>query len=228
MKAEREKLETRNWKPRTSELPAGSPPYVLLPAVCSLPSSARWLPLVAFGLVFLTGCRLDMHVQPKYKPLARSTFFDDGRAARPAVPDTVARGHLQIDEHLFTGKVKGTWVNTFPSPITTDDLERGRERYNIFCTPCHGKLGDGRGMVVLRGFPPPPSYHMDRLRQAPVGQFFDVITNGYGKMYSYASRIPPEDRWRIIAYIRALQLSQQARIEDVPEGERRKLLETSR
>ncbi len=165
-----------------------------------------------------------MHVQPKYKPLAPTSFFDDGRSERPVVPGTVARGHLQIDEQLYTGKANGALAETFPFPITREDLARGRERFNIFCSPCHGRLGDGQGMIVQRGFPPPPSYHQDRLRQAPVGHFFDVITNGYGRMYSYASRVSPQDRWRIIAYIRALQLSQHATINDVPEEERGRLM----
>ena len=175
-------------------------------------------------LLLLGACRLDMHVQPKYKPLAPTSFFDDGRSARPVVPGTVARGHLQIDEQLYTGKVHGALADTFPFPITLQDLARGHERYNIFCSPCHGRLGDGPGMIVQRGFPPPPSYHIDRLRQAPVGHFFDVVTNGYGRMYSYASRVPPEDRWRIIAYIRALQFSRRATINDVPENERERLM----
>jgi mono/diheme cytochrome c family protein len=169
-----------------------------------------------------------MHVQPKYKPLAPTSFFDDGRSERPVVPGTVARGHLQIDELLYTGKVNGALAETFPFPITRWDLARGQERYNIFCSPCHGQLGDGQGMIVQRGFPPPPSYHEDRLRQAPVGHFFDVITNGYGRMYSYASRVSPEDRWRIIAYIRALQLSQHATVNDVPESDREQLMEKAR
>jgi hypothetical protein len=174
-------------------------------------------------LLALSGCRLDMHMQPKYKPLARTDFFGDGRSARPIVEGTVARGELRLDEHLYTGKVNGQLVSTFPFPITRRDLERGRERYNIYCAPCHDASGHGRGMIVLRGFPPPPSYHIQRLRDAPVGHYFDVITNGFGMMYSYASRITPEDRWRVIAYVRALQLSQSARIEDVPAAEREKL-----
>ncbi len=172
-----------------------------------------------------TACRLDMHVQPKVKPFDPSTFFDDGRSARPLVPGTVARGHLRLDNHLYTGKVNGVVATTFPFPITRPDFERGRERYNIYCTPCHDSLGTGRGMIVQRGFQQPPSYHLDRLRQAPVGHFFDVMTNGYGAMKSYADRVSPEDRWRIAAYIRALQLSQRATLDDVPEAERRRLLE---
>ncbi len=169
-----------------------------------------------------------MHVQPKYKPLEPSSFFDDGRSARPVVPGTVARGHLRIDEHLYAGKVNGVLVDTFPFPITRPVLERGRQRYNIFCSPCHDEAGTGRGMIVQRGFQQPPSYHIDRLRQAPVGHFFDVITNGFGAMYSYAARVSPEDRWAIVAYIRALQLSQQATLDDLPESERGKLTEKAK
>ena len=175
-------------------------------------------------MLFLFGCRLDMHVQPKYKPLDPSTFFDDGRSARPEVPGTVAHGHLRTDELLFTGKVNGEPSDAFPFPVTREVLERGRERYNIYCSPCHDYTGSGRGMVVQRGFPPPPSYHLERLRKAPAGHFFEVITNGYGAMYSYASRVTPEDRWAIVAYIRALQLSQHATLEDVPPKEREHLV----
>jgi len=164
-----------------------------------------------------------MHIQPRYDSLDPSTFFDDGRSARPAVPGTVARGNLRVDAHLYTGKVDGVVVNTFPFPITRQVLERGRERYNIYCSPCHDYVGTGRGMIVRRGFQPPPSYHNDRLRTAPVGHFFDVITNGFGAMRSYADRVSPQDRWAIIAYIRALQLSQNAALADVPEKERAQL-----
>ena len=173
-------------------------------------------------------CRLDMQVQPKYKPLEQSTFFDDGRSERPVVPGTVARGRLRIDEQLYTGKVNGALVDTFPFPVTRQVLERGQQRYNIFCSPCHDEVGTGRGMIVQRGFQQPPSYHIDRLRQAPVGHFFDVITNGWGAMYSYAARVPPQDRWAIVAYIRALQLSQRATVEDVPEPERSRLTEEAK
>lgn len=173
----------------------------------------------------VAGCRLDMHQQPKYLPYEPTTFFDDGRSERPVVEGTVARGHLRLDELLYTGKVNGVVADQFPFPITREDLERGRQRYNIYCTPCHDYTGGGHGIVVQRGFPAPPSYHIDRLRQAPAGHFFDVMTNGYGSMYSYASRIEPEDRWRIAAYIRVLQLSQHATLQDVPEAERQKLNE---
>jgi cbb3-type cytochrome c oxidase subunit III len=187
-------------------------------------SRVRLGALLALGAALLTGCRLDMHVQPRYNPLDPSKFFEDGRSARPAVPGTVARGHLRTNEPLYAGKVNGVLAETFPFPITRQVLERGRERYNIFCSPCHDYVGTGHGMIVQRGFQPPPSYHNDRLRKAPIGHFFDVITNGYGAMHSYAARVPPEDRWAIISYIRALQLSQQAALRDVPDKERDELL----
>ncbi len=179
--------------------------------------------LLAAALISIGACRQDMHLQPRYNPLEPSTFFGDGRSARPVVPGTVARGHLRIDQQLYTGKVNGVPADTFPFPVTRTVLERGRERYSIYCTPCHDRTGSGRGMIVERGFPQPPSYHIDRLREAPVGHFFDVITNGQGAMYSYASRISPEDRWAIVAYIRALELSQHATLADVPAKERDQL-----
>ena len=188
-----------------------------------LQRQAARVALLAALLVCLPGCRLDMHIQPKYLPLAKTDFFGDGRSERPVVKGTVARGHLRLDEQLYTGKVNGQLATTFPFPITQADLERGRERFTIYCAPCHDVSGTGRGMIVQRGFPAPPSYHIQRLRDAPVGHLFDVITNGLGNMYPYASRVTPEDRWRIVAYIRALQLSQFAKIEDVPGAEREKL-----
>ncbi len=159
-------------------------------------------------------------MQPKILPLAASRFFDDGRSARPVVAGTIARGQLHTDELLYTGKINGALTDTFPFRMTRKDLERGQERFNIYCAPCHGRLGNGQGMIVQRGFPAPPSYHIDRLRQAPAGHFFDVITNGLGMMFSYASRVGPEDRWRIVAYIRALQLSQHATVSSVPDEKR--------
>lgn len=168
-------------------------------------------------------CRVDMHTQPKYNPLQPSEFFPDGRSERPVVPGTVAHGELRTDELRYTGRINGVVADVFPFPITHQDLERGRERYNVYCSPCHDYTGSGYGMIVQRGFQAPPSYHVDRLRQAPVGHFFDVITNGFGNMYSYASRVPPDDRWRIAAYIRVLQLSQHATVSDVPAADRERL-----
>ena len=178
---------------------------------------------VALVSAALTACRDDMHNQPRYKPLAASEFFADHRAARPQVEGTIARGHLRIDEARYTGKVSGEDIDQFPIPIAKADIERGQNRYNIYCTPCHGRLGDGNGMVVLRGFRQPPSYYSEKLVKAPIGHFFDVMTNGFGAMPSYASRIESDDRWRVAAYIRALQLSESARLTDVPQDQRQNL-----
>ncbi len=167
-----------------------------------------------------TACRQDMHDQPKLEPLEKNTFFADQRASRPLVEGTVARGQLRIDEHLYTGKVNGELVTTLPFAATKEVLERGRERYNIFCSPCHDRIGSGNGMIVQRGFRKPPSFHLDRLREMPVGHYFDVMTNGFGTMYSYSDRITPKDRWAIAAYIRVLQLSQNAALSDVPTEQR--------
>ena len=177
------------------------------------------------SLGLTTGCTMTMRNQPKFKPLAASEFFDDGQSSRPLVEHTVARGYLRIDTALYEGKnADGSYVDTFPFEITAEVMARGQERYNIYCSPCHGLVGNGEGMIVKRGFKQPPSYHSDRLRNMPVGYFYNVITNGFGVMYSYANRVQPEDRWAIIAYIRALQLSQHATLSDVPPGEREKLL----
>jgi mono/diheme cytochrome c family protein len=177
----------------------------------------------ALLLFTLTGCRDDMHNQPRYKPLAASEFFADHRSERPEIEGTVARGHLRIDSARYTGKFNGEDIDQFPIPITRADIERGRERFNIYCTPCHGRLGDGNGMVVLRGYRQAASYYSDKLMKAPVGHFFDVMTNGFGAMPSYASRVQPDDRWRIVAYIRALQLSESAKLTDVPADQRQNL-----
>jgi hypothetical protein len=173
--------------------------------------------------LLLTACQQEMAQQPRYEPLEPSSFFADGRASRPLVPGTVARGHLKTDTHLYAGQVNGKLADTFPFPVTRVMLERGQERYNIYCSPCHGRIGNGEGIVVQRGFQRPASFHIDRLREAPAGYFFNVITNGFGAMYDYAARVTPEDRWAIIAYIRALQLSQNATLADVPAEERPQL-----
>ena len=175
--------------------------------------------LISLGL--LSGCRLDMHVQPRENPLSRSDFFADQRSARPLVDGTVARGQLHADSYFYTGKIGDTPGDYMPFPATREVMERGRERYNIFCAPCHSRVGDGNGFVPSRGFSrKPPSYHIPRLEKAPLGYFYDVISNGYGVMPEYASQIPPRDRWTIVAYIRALQLSQNATMSDVPSGQK--------
>ena len=168
-------------------------------------------------------CVQKMNTEPKYKPLAESDFFTDGQSARPLVAGTVARGHLHEDEFLDEGKVNGRWVDSFPFPITREVLERGRQRFNIFCSPCHGELGDGQGMIVKRGLRGPVSFHEKRFLEYPTGYFFNVITNGRGAMYPYGYRIPVNDRWAIIAYIRALQFSQNATLADMPPVERQRL-----
>lgn len=175
------------------------------------------------GLLLLAGCQQKMADQPRYEPLAKSDFFGDDRSARPLVEGTVARGDLRSDEELYTGKVKGQLTETPPFVVTKNILLRGQERFDIFCSPCHDRIGSGQGMVVRRGLRPPPSLHIDRLRTAPAGHFFDVISHGFGIMPDYAAQISPEDRWAIVAYIRALQLSQNAKLSDVPEAERRSL-----
>ena len=175
-------------------------------------------------MLIATGCRRDMFLQPSEKPLARSEFFRDNQmASRPLPAHTVARGQLDDDEAFYTGKIGTNLVTEFPIPITRDVLMRGQERFDIYCAPCHGRTGEGNGMIPQRGYPVPPSYHIERLRSAPVGHFFDVITRGYGVMYPYASRVEPDDRWAIAAYIRALQLSHNANLSDVPPGERAQL-----
>lgn len=173
------------------------------------------------------GCEDDMADQPRYEAYEASTLFADGQASRPIPEHTVARGHLRSNEHLYQGKVDGQPATNFPFPVSREWLERGRQRYDIFCAVCHGATGDGNGMIVQRGFTPPPSLHIDRLRQAPVGHYYDVISNGWGAMFSYNDRIKPEDRWAIIMYIRALQLSQTATIRDVPPDEMKKLEATT-
>jgi mono/diheme cytochrome c family protein len=188
-------------------------------------SCASWfktMMLLFFSLIAVS-CRQDMHDQPRYEALERSTFFGDERSARPLVEGTVARGHLRNNPEYFTGKTGDAFVTTFPLEVTEGLVQRGRERYQIFCTPCHGALGDGLGMVVRRGFKRPPSFHIDRLRQSPPGYFYDVMTNGFGVMSSYAEQVPVNDRWAIAAYVRALQLSQHATIDDVPADKRQQL-----
>lgn len=176
--------------------------------------------IALLALLGAAGCRQDMHDQPKYIPLRASNFYEDGRSARLQVANTVARGQLREDAHFYTGKVGGKPSAELPASIRFDRafLERGRQRYQVFCTPCHSAVGDGNGMVVQRGMKRPPSYHEQRLKQIEIGHFYDVMTNGYGVMLNYASQIPPEDRWAIAAYIRVLQFSQQASRSDVPAG----------
>jgi mono/diheme cytochrome c family protein len=179
--------------------------------------------LAAVGLAAaLAGCRQDMHDTPRYEALEQSAFFGDDRSARPHVEGTVARGRLDTDEVMRTGKSGGALAATLPVPVDAALLQRGRERYGIYCTPCHGLTGRGDGMVVRRGYRQARSFHEDRLRAQPVGYFFDVMTNGFGAMPDYA-HVPVRDRWAIVAYVRALQLSQHAGLDDVPPQVRPRL-----
>ncbi len=185
-------------------------PKVFLPAaVCLLPT--------------LLACRQDMHDQPRVEPFEQSKVFTNGSSARPPVPNTVARGTLNEDEHLYTGRVNGELARTFPFDITAEVLARGRERYDIYCAPCHSVTGDGNGTIVRKGFPPPPSLHTDDLRFATPGQIFDTITNGTSEMPDYSQEVPVQDRWAIVAYIRALQLSQHADVNTLPQPDREAL-----
>lgn len=189
------------------------------------PRGRRVLLLVALAGGLLSGaCRQDMHDQPRYKPFAQSDFFHDDRSARPVVEGTVARGQLRGDARFYAGKdAAGGFLDEFPLPVDAALVARGQERFNIYCAPCHGQTGRGDGMVVRRGYRRPPTYHQDRLRDAKPGYFFDVMTNGFGAMPDYAAQVPVRDRWAIAAYIRALQLSQHATIEDVPLDKRGQL-----
>ena len=164
-----------------------------------------------------------MHDAPRYEPLEASTFFAGGGAARTPVANTIARGQLREDEHLYTGKVAGQLATEFPMPVTAEMMARGQERFDVFCSPCHGRTGEGNGMIVQRGFRQPPSYYEERLVNAPVGYLFDVMTNGFGAMQDYSSQVPVPDRWAIAAYIRALQLSRRGTLNDVPPERRDEL-----
>ena len=211
---------------RKGGIPGTSKPWAFLSEpLCPLWSrifrSCAPIPLLLVLIALTSACRLDMHVQPRENPLSRSDFFTDQRSARPLVEGTVARGQLYADAYFYTGKIGNNPGDTMPFPVTREVLERGQERFNIYCAPCHSRVGDGKGFVPSRGFArKPPSFHIERLEKAPAGYFFDVITNGFGIMPDYASQIPPQDRWNIIAYVRALQLSQNATVSDVPPGQK--------
>ncbi len=181
--------------------------------------------LLASGSLFLAGCHTDMWVQPKYhEPLglekspSGAHVFADSAVSRPTVDHTVARDHLREDDAFYTGFKNGKMIDYFPIPVTKELVLRGQDRFTIYCVPCHGQLGNGQGMIAQRGFElrrPVGNYHTDRLRKMPIGHFYDVITNGYGAMYSYASRVEPQDRWAIASYIRVLQLSQNTKVSDL-------------
>ncbi len=186
------------------------------------PGSRRVLLTLALAAA-LAGCRQKMANQAKYNPLAPSDFFADGMSARPRIAGTVARGEADLDPYLMTGKIGGQDGDGFPFPVSAEVMNRGHERFDIYCSECHGRLGDGNGMIPSRGYRRPPSYHTATLRAAKTAHFFDVMTNGFGAMPPYRTMIPPRDRWAIVAYIRALQTSQSATIDDVPPQEQAKL-----
>ncbi len=178
----------------------------------------KWFLLSTCIMMLTTGCHTDMWIQPKLKPLHEDNLFPNGQGSRPLPEGTVAVGRLEDDSHMYTGRVNGKLVKNFPIPITKKVLDNGQEKYHIFCSHCHGALGDGKGMITQRGLVltrTPPTYHTDRLRDMPIGHFYDVITNGYGTMLGLAERVMPEDRWAIAAYIRALQKSQHTKVSDV-------------
>ncbi len=180
------------------------------------------------SLTLLPGCVQNMRNGSKLRPLEPSPVFADDRSSRRLIPDTVSRDQPVALTAFYTGFAGGKPVTQLPVPLTRELLDRGQERFNIYCAPCHGRTGDGDGMIVQRGFPRPPSYHTDRLRRASIGHFFDVITNGYGLMYSYANRVAPPDRWAIAAYIRVLQRSRSATFADLPPGAQAELEGTTR
>ncbi len=180
-----------------------------------IPKGMR-LALLAATLLASAGCRQDMHNQPKFYPQRGTTFFADGRSVRPQVENTVARGQLHENAYFYTGMNGDQEGTTMPFPVTMDVLERGQERYNIYCTPCHSRVGNGAGMIVQRGYSKAGNFHTARLQAAPLGHFFSVMTNGYGSMPDYAAQLTPADRWAVVAYIKALQLSQNAQAGDVP------------
>ena len=187
------------------------------------PPAARWRFAALLVLFLAVACRQKMANQPKYDPLEPSDFFSDGMSARPRIPGTVARGELPLEGFLVTGKINNADGDGYPFPVTAAVMDRGQERFNIYCSPCHGRGGDGNGMIPSRGLRHPPSFHTDALRNAKTGHFFDVMTNGFGAMPSYAVQVPVNDRWAIIAYIRALQLSRNGTINDLPPDQRSQL-----
>lgn len=175
--------------------------------------------LILGALLAASGCRRDMQDQPKYKPLRESLFFADGRSSRPTPAGTVARDELNATDEFHSGSSDQGFLQSFPTPVTISFLHRGRDRYDIFCSPCHSRTGDGDGMIHRRGFWIPPSLHTDRLRTVPPGYLFQVVNNGFGAMPGYKEQIVEvKDRWAIVAYIRALQLSRNGSVADVPES----------
>lgn len=183
--------------------------------------------IVLPAFLFLASCRQDMQDQPKYKPLGASRFFADGREARPIPAGTIARDELNDNDPLHTGQQNGVFLDIIPVPVDSQLLQRGRDRYDIYCSPCHGRTGDGNGMVAQRGVKIPANFHTERLRSVPPGYIYQVIANGYGAMGDYGDQIPVNDRWAIVVYVRALQLSRNATVNDVPADQRAQLTDQS-
>ncbi len=186
---------------------------------------ALMIALLSVGVAGATACRQDMHDAPRFEPLEKSDFYEDHRSERPLIEDTVPRGWLMADDAYATGKVNNQFVAELPAavPLSLDLLKRGEQRFNIYCSPCHGRTGEGNGIVVQRGYKQPPSYFDRRLRAQPIGYFYDVISHGFGQMPDYAAQIQPQDRWAIAAYVRALQVSRHANVADVPAADRPQL-----
>ena len=183
-------------------------------------SAKRFAAVISLAsVVVLAGCRQDMHDQPKFYPQRGTTFYADGRSVRPQVQNTVGRSQLHEDMYFYTGMVDGQEGNALPFPVTLDVLQRGQERYNIYCSACHSRVGNGVGMIVQRGYAKAGNFHTARMEAAPLGHFFHVISNGYGAMPDYSAQLTPADRWAVVAYIKALQLSQDATQADIPAGE---------
>ncbi|HEX7830255.1 MAG TPA: cytochrome c [Thermoanaerobaculia bacterium] len=179
--------------------------------------------LIALALLTLAACRQKMANQPRYDPYEPSDFFADGMSARPRIEGTVARGEISNNPFLDTGKVNGQIADGFPMPVTRELIDRGQTRFDIYCSQCHGRIGNGNGMIPSRGYRRPPSFHTDKLRTAPTGHFFDVMTNGFGAMPPYRTMIPAQDRWAIVAYIRALQISQNSNAAELTAEQRTQL-----
>ncbi|OQA42867.1 MAG: hypothetical protein BWY52_02081 [Chloroflexi bacterium ADurb.Bin325] len=220
-------MKVKNFAAENTERTAFFSLHSSVASVTSVAKRRSFLLLALVALVALTGCQA-MANQPRYDPLEASAFFADGQSARPQVDGSIARGQLRTDSVLDTGQLNGAASEEFPFELTAAVLERGRQEFEIYCTPCHGYTGAGDGMVVQRGFPAPQTFHQDRLRTAPPGYFFQIITTGFGRMQPYASQVPDvADRWAIVAYVRALQLSQAAPADALPAEDLQRLQEAS-
>ena len=222
MKSNHKRLETMKSVQRFQSFQL----FQMLPMLQTFRPFKTLMVLMTVAGFAIAGCRQQMADQPHQRPLEPSNFFDDGMASRPVEPGTVARTGRKQNDQRFNSKVDGKLVDTFPFKLTMEVLARGQERYEIFCSPCHDRLGNGQGMIVRRGFTPARSFHDPRLRDAPAGHFFEIITQGFGPMPSYANQLSEHDRWAVIAYIRALQFSRNARLDELPAEDREKMKDT--